>query len=407
MTDDRQPPEGADPRRTDRGRRAEAQGAAADLARMGIDPRSLGLDTPQTQSPERRWAPEHDRPASRPPAQAWEAPSSSRPEDANVVALRPEWAAQARRGQAPPASPAADAPPVPGVVQYPPTAAEEVVARTVVPAPTATGGPSRVRAAARGLVTLDGASAADAERALVAAVRRRQSGRRLVAFVSAQGGVGTTTVATGVGAVLAALRDDRTVLVDVQAGTPPLSALHGVQDPHSVRRLLAAPDAATPPTTAGGLAVVDGPSWDQPLERSDLGGLVDRLTAQHTFLLVDAGDDPTDGAYAAVARCDRAVVVTGPGEIGLGALRVALARLDRVNPAAARSVVVVVVCREEGDPADEARRASEVLGATDGQVVVLGRDDALRHGRPFRADQVTAQTRLALLHVAARLADVR
>lgn len=406
MTDDRQPPEGADPRRTDRGRRAEAQGAAADLARMGIDPRSLGLDTPQTQSPERRWAPEHDRPPARPATPSWDAPSSSRPEDANVVALRPEWAEQARQGQAPSVPPAV-APPVPGVVQYPPTAAEEVVARTVAPPRAATGGPSRVRAAARGLVTLDGAAAADAERALVAAVRRRQSGRRLVAFMSAQGGVGTTTVATGVGAVLAALRDDRTVLVDVQAGTPPLSALYGVQDPHSVRRLLAAPDAATPPTTAGGLAVVDGPSWDQPLERSDLGGLVDRLVAQHTFLLVDAGDDPTDGAYAAVARCDRAVVVTGPGETGLGALQVALARLDRVNPAAARSVVVVVVCREEGDAADEARRATEVLGAADGRVVVLGRDEALRHGRPFRADQVTAETRLTLLQVAARLADVR
>jgi MinD-like ATPase involved in chromosome partitioning or flagellar assembly len=229
----------------------------------------------------------------------------------------------------------------------------------------------------------------------------------MVAFLSAQGGVGTTTVAAGVGAVLAALRDDRTVLVDVQAGTPPLSALQGVQDPHTVRRLLSAPDAATPPTAPNGLAVVDGPSWDQPLERSDLGGLVDRLVAQHTFLLVDAGDDPTDGAYAAVARCDRAVVVTGPGEIGLRSLEVALGRLDRVNPAAARTAVVVVVCREEGDPADEARRATAAAGVADGQVVVVGRDDALRHGRPFRADQVTAQTRLALLHVAARLADSR
>ncbi|MBW9213434.1 hypothetical protein KV102_01145 [Mumia sp. zg.B53] len=395
MTDDRQPPEGAEPR-TDRGRRSEAQGAAADLARMGIDPRSLGLDTPQSQTPERRWTQESDHAV--PPRPV---------DDANVVALRPEWATQAR-GHAQPAPPAV--PPsatVPGSVEHPPTVAHEVVSRTVSPAPERVGGPSWVRAAARGIVTLDGAAAADAERALVAGVRRRQSGRRLVAFLSAQGGVGTTTVASGVGAVLAALRDDRTVLVDVQAGTPPLSTLQGVHDPHTVRRILAASDAATPPTAPGGLAVVDGPSWDQPLERGELGGLVDRLVAQHAFLLVDAGDDPTDGAYAAVARCDRAVVVTGPGEIGLRALEVALSRLDRVNPAAARSAVVVVVCREDGDPVDEARRAAAVVGAVDGQVVVLGRDDALRHGRPFRADQVNSQTRFALLQVAARLAEGR
>ena len=87
MTDDRQPPEGAEPR-TDRGRRSEAQGAAADLARMGIDPRSLGLDTPQSQTPERRWTQEADRPV---------VPRSA-VDDANVVALRPEWATQAHRG---------------------------------------------------------------------------------------------------------------------------------------------------------------------------------------------------------------------------------------------------------------------------------------------------------------------
>lgn len=401
MTDDRRPPED-EPRRRDHGRRSEAQGAASDLARMGIDPRSLGLDAPSTRESERRWASEPLDDLVR-----GAEPGPGGPGGDNVVALRPEWAAPPPQPVAPAPAPAGRPPTtVPGSVERVPSVAEHVVAQTVAPAGGASGS-SWVAAAARGLVTLEGASAADAERTLLAAVRRRVTGRRLVTFLAAQGGVGTTTVASGVGAVFAALRDDRSVLVDVQAGTAPLSALQGVHDPHSVRRVLAAPDAATPPLAPNGLAVVDGPSWDQPLERGDLGGLVERLVAQHSFLLFDVGDDPTDGAYAAVARCDRAVVVTGPGEVGLRGLEVALGRLDRVNPAAARSAIVVVVCREEGDPAEAARRAAAAGGVDDGQVVVVERDDALRHGRPFRPDLVTTHTRLAMLQVAARLADGR
>ncbi|WP_370614119.1 MinD/ParA family ATP-binding protein [Mumia qirimensis] len=404
MTDDRRPPGDDNPNRRDPGRRSDAQGAAADLARMGIDPRSLGLDSPPEPGAGRRWAAD-------PEDAPWGAADSDPGTDAsrgdNVVALRPEWAA----APSPAPSPARPTPPasatLPGTVQRPPSLAEHVVAGTVSPAPAGRTSGSWVRGAARGMVTLDSASAADAERTLIGAVRRRHAGHRTVAFLSAQGGVGTTTVASGVGAVLAALRDDRTVLVDVQAGTPALSALLGVQDPHSVRRLLASSDAATPPLTPGGLAVVDGPSWDEPLGRADLGGVVDRLAAQHAFLLLDAGDDPTDGAYTTVARADRAVVVTGPGEIGLRGLEVALRRLDRVNPAAARSATVVVVCRDDAESADQARRSVAAAGVADGQVVVLGADPALRGGRPFRADQVGAQTRLALLQVAARLAETR
>ncbi|KAA1419970.1 hypothetical protein FE697_018945 [Mumia zhuanghuii] len=407
MTDERRPPGDENPnrrdpgRRSDPNRRSDAQGAAADLARMGIDPRSLGLDTPAQPGQAGRWAAD---PADAAP---WGTPAAPDPAHGdNVVALRPEWAAAPRPEPAPPV-PAAPAQAFQGTVQRPQSVAEQVVGSTVASTPTGSSGGSWGRAAARGMVTLDSASAAEAERALVGAVRRRHAGHRTVAFLSAQGGVGTTTVATGVGAVLAALRDDRTVLVDVQAGTPALSGLLEVPDPHSVRRLLASPGAATPPLTPGGLAVVDGPSWDEPLGRADLGGVVERLAAQHAFLLLDAGDDPTDGAYTTVARADRAVVVTGPGETGLRGLEVALRRLDRVNPAAARSVTVVVVCREDSASADQARRSVAAAGVTDGQVVVLGGDPALRHGRPFRADQVSAQTRLALLQVAARLADTR
>lgn len=370
-TDDTQPDrEGPDKSLRDR---RQAQGAAGDLSRMGIDPRSLGLGEPERPAP--RVEPEDD----------------SHEPRATVHALRPEFSTR------PPA------PVEPAAVDSvrTPSAAEQMLTRTndPQPAPRQTG--RLLRTVARGLVTPDAAVTVQSEREAVDAIRQRQTDRRIVAFIAGKGGVGCTTVAVGVGTAFMALRDDHSVVVDVQQGTASLGHAFGASGPRSVASLLSESEATTPPVADSGLGLVDGSGWDQGLSRNDVAGVLDRLRADHTFNLLDVGDDAGEAGHAALARADQAVVVTGPGELGLGALGIALDRAKGVNPLAAASAVHVVVCQHDQAFRDAQRQAAEMLGLT---VIVVPPDPHLQAGHAYDPARVSAGTREALLRVAGLVA---
>ncbi|MDO9379927.1 MAG: hypothetical protein Q7T56_13865 [Nocardioidaceae bacterium] len=374
-------------------RRTSAQGAAADLARMGIDPRSLGLDAPGQSRP----------PATQPPAPPTPDPSAG---GGRVVPIRPGMGGPPQPSPPPDPGP----PPVGQDPSAPPdlvrvrTTAEALLARTETakPAPRPVG--RLLRALTLGLVTPDAAEASGNERDLVAAVRHRQTERRIVTFLAGKGGVGTTTVMSGVGAAFAALRDDRTVIVDLQPGAPSLARHHGLEQGVRATTLLrGGPDQAVPQTAAG-LGVVDGGGWEQALQRRDVVGLLDRLGADYAFNLVDVGRDPGDASHAALARCDRAVVVTGLGASGTAALEVAMQRLSQVNPRTVASAVVVVVCQHAEGYRTAHREVSRQLGAVPARVVVVPPDPALRGGGSFDVGSLSAATRESMLEVGAAIA---
>jgi MinD-like ATPase involved in chromosome partitioning or flagellar assembly len=362
--------------------RRQAQGAAGDLARMGIDPRSLGLTEPAApQQPVR--------------------PRPSEPEDdleprAPVVYLRPQDGVAQR-----PAPPAAPVPADPEPVR-PPSELEQQLSGAAAPAaPRQT---SRLlKTVARGLVTPDAAVAVQGERQIVDAVRQRQTDRRIVTFVAGKGGVGCTTVAVGVGTAFMAMREDRSVVIDVQQGTPSLAAAFGVEGARSVASLVAETEATTPPVAPSGLGLVDGSGWDQALSRSDVVGVLDRLRADHTFNLLDVGDDAGEAGHAALARADQAVVVTGPGELGVAALRTALERVRQVNPEAAAVAVHVVVCPHE-QSYREALRLTASSGTTSTSVVVVPPDPYLQDGHAYDPARVASTTREAFLRIAGAVA---
>jgi MinD-like ATPase involved in chromosome partitioning or flagellar assembly len=354
-------------------RRRHAQDAVRDLERMGIDPRSLGLGDPGDPVPVpaagadvvrlRLAHPVVDPVAPEPPSQPPSQPPS-------------------RHGRAEP-----DEPPAP-------MAADALLARTTPPPPRDT---SRLlRLVGRGLVTPDAAVSAQNERALVEAVRHRQSDRRIVAFVSAQGGVGCTTLAVGVGTALTALREDHSVVVDVQSGALPLSRLHATATSLSVTALPRGADPLSPPAAASGLALVDGGSWDEVVTRDAVAAVLDRLGTDHVFSLLDVGDDAGEGGHAALARADLAVVVGGPGPRGQAAMTEALERVRAVNPALSSHAVQVFVCQNE----DAHRRLSRALTDRPSTVVVPP-DRHLGAGNAYDAAQVCAATREAMLRVAA------
>ncbi|UYM04942.1 MinD/ParA family ATP-binding protein [Solicola gregarius] len=398
-------------------RKASAQQAAADLDRMGIDPRALGLDTP----------PPRDAP-SRPLMAPAEAPrAEQRPplpaQPASVTPLRPEYASQPAppapqppppRPPMPPQSPLAypptqqppvAAPPMmPATASRPRTPVEELLARTAgdIPAPSRTGGFLRTMTA--GLVTPDSAEASAHERELVAALRTRQTERRVVAFFAGKGGVGTTTVVAGVGTALAALREEHTVAVDVRAGTASLGQIVGVDAPVTVRRFLNDGDDARVAQAPTGLHVLDGVGWEQRLRRTDVSSAVERLGADHTFTLLDVGNDASEIGHAAVARSDQTVIVASAGRTGAAALEVATARLAHTDPFAVERAVYAIVCQHDQSYRQVHRETVRRLAIDPMRVVVVPPDEVLMAGRGFDPSAVRASTRTAMLRIGAALA---
>jgi MinD-like ATPase involved in chromosome partitioning or flagellar assembly len=423
-------------------RRASAQDAAGDLARMGVDPRLLGLD-PVSAPPTHQGPPpaEPTGPARPQDRSGGEAPSGhpapggdQAPGDrGDVVPLRPEFAgpapgppvhggppASTPQSAGPPMNPALGPPPgqyltppaepapmpppaVPDPRRWANAPVEALLARTATakPAPNTSG--RWVKAVTFGLVTPDAAETLGSERMLVGALRTRQNDRRVVAFNAGKGGVGTTTVAMGVATAFAALREDPTVLVDAHSGTASLGQMLGVPAALTGRDLVADAEAA-PTIVPGGLRVVDGSGWGTPLRRADVPPLLDRLGRDHTFTLVDVGNDPGEAAYAALARSDQTVIVTCAGAWGLSSARVAAARLRDVDTFAIDRAIYVVVCTNDESYRKVHREVMQQLAQGPVRAVVVPPDPELAAGQPFDPSRVRPATREAMLEVAAAIA---
>jgi MinD-like ATPase involved in chromosome partitioning or flagellar assembly len=377
--------------------RSSAQSTAQDLARMGIDPRALGLDgdLPSAPADDRATPGSPEDPASSPDVEPPERPE-------NVVPLRPEDALPASGTSAAwePAPPSVAHVERPGEGSDPMTLLlggerSRVAARSTLP--------ELARAVMFGVVTPDAAEAADREREMVARVRSRQSDQRVVAFLAGKGGVGTTTVATGVGAVLAALRDDVTTLVSLRAGAPSLGRMLAGEPAPSAREIARTDIEVAPLRLPGGLQVVDGPRWSTPVRRTDVPALVDGLAQTSTFALFDVGNDPSDAAQSILSRADQVVIVSGPGPDSLDSARVAAERVADTDPYALDSAIYVVVCPRESALKDVVRRMRETMpgGA---RVVAVPPEPWLAEGAAFDPARVGSATRLAMIDVAGLVA---
>lgn len=366
-------------------RRRQAEGAAGDLARMGIDPRSLGLGEPAAGAATGHRGADDDAAGTDTGAAA-------------VVPLRPEFR---EHPTAPPDAGQARPAPAEQTSQDRQAPVEQPEFRQARPPEPPPGRDPRrlLRTVVRGLATPDSAVAMQDERALIEAVRRRQSDRRVVAFVAGKGGVGCTTVAAATGTTFMAMREDRTVVVDVQQGTASLGALLGAERPAGLAEVLTSREVIEPPTVTSGLGVIDGADWDMGISRADVGGVLERLGSEHTFNLFDVGDDPGEGGHTALARADQVVAVTGPGEVGAAALGSVMQRVRRANPAAAASVVTVIVCLHE----DAYRQTLREVGDQRG-IVVVPPEPTLRSGSAYDAARVSGGVREAFLRVAAGVA---
>jgi MinD-like ATPase involved in chromosome partitioning or flagellar assembly len=397
-------------------RRAAAQGSAADLERMGIDPSMLGLQGAGTVPPA---GPTDEHPQQGPVG------------GAEVVPLRPGHRTTPQEQRPTPGPPVQDHPEVVPPQPVRPTYAGERPSPAPVPVDAGTSArttdralgpveallarsaehrpaPSRSRrwlsAVTFGLLTPDAAESAHGEQFLISAVRTRQSRRRVAAFLSGKGGVGATTVAIGVGRALAAIRDDSTVLLDARGGTPSLGQMLGDRVAPNGHDLVQAGSDLAPAQLPGGLHVVDSCGWDAPLRGTDAGTLLERLGRDHAFTLVDVGNDPGEAARATLLRCDQVVVVTNAGHWGVGSAQLALTRLRQLDPYAAEQAIHVVVCTADESYRRVHREVMAQLAGGPVRVVVIPPDPSLRAGQPFDPSAVRPATLEAVLEVAAAVA---
>jgi MinD-like ATPase involved in chromosome partitioning or flagellar assembly len=243
------------------------------------------------------------------------------------------------------------------------------------------------------------------ELALVDAVRAPQAATRLVGVVSGKGGVGASTTAMGIAQYLAALRGDRTVLVDAYAGSPSLAARLAGQVAPALTDVAHDPWRYSPVVTDSGLGVVDAPPWWRPDDAQSLCRALRRLSDQHSFTIVDLGNNLALPAQAALSTVDQAVLVTTAEPDAIAATRVALERVADVGPGL-ETVAIAVVCTR-GVAARRVRRVLQgQLSADLARIVVVPYDPALAEGETDLA-RLRAGTRLAYLTLAAMVSDGR
>jgi MinD-like ATPase involved in chromosome partitioning or flagellar assembly len=235
------------------------------------------------------------------------------------------------------------------------------------------------------------------ERELSAVAGRPPAQPRVVAFVAGKGGVGTTSVAAGLGLTLATLLPGQVALADTGTGRASLGRLLGGPP---------GPDAATfaagavEPVRVADVAVVDGAPWDTPLTRPTLARLVADLRMDYRYVLLDVGNDAGEIGHGALARADRAVVVTTSAQDAVAAAERTLERLHHLDLELAEASVVagVGIARLGRGGATGRWRPDEPL-------VTIPWDPMVAAGSGIDIDRLKRVTRAAFLRLAAVLSE--
>ncbi|MGV0066475.1 MinD/ParA family ATP-binding protein [Mycobacterium colombiense] len=244
-------------------------------------------------------------------------------------------------------------------------------------------------------------------------IRATVGGAFPIAVLNLKGGVGKTTVVEALGSTFAAVRDDRVLALDIDAGD--LAERHGRRNPHSIADLLQGKPAAQYEDIRAltymngfGLEVLGLPDSDWRLERHDMLRAFSMLRNQYSLVLVDCVKTLNSGVMDAVLPESRAlVVVTSPA---IDAVRKTRATLDWLCHNGYQSLMQWTVlavnhvepAKVDGVAVTELDRLSARVGAT----VVLPFDRHVHDGRKIALDRLSKESRRSYLEMAAVLADM-
>ncbi|MFJ8960667.1 AAA family ATPase [Lentzea sp. NPDC102401] len=264
-----------------------------------------------------------------------------------------------------------------------------------------------------------GESPADVRRReLIARINQPLRGCYKIAMLSLKGGVGKTTTTTTLGSTFSSLRGDRVVAVDANPDRGTLALKIPRETTATVRHLLRdAPKikkysdvrayTSQSPARLEVLASEQDPSVSEAFSEDDYRRTVDLLELFYNIVLTDCGTGLMHSAMKGVLDEADSLVLVSSGSVD-GA-QTSAATLDWLEAHGYRDLVAKSVCVINSVRPKSGKVDLDKLAAHFQQrcraVVRLPFDAHLEEGAEIALDQLAPETRLALLELAAVVAD--
>lgn len=247
-------------------------------------------------------------------------------------------------------------------------------------------------------------------------IRTPVGGAFPIAVLNLKGGVGKTVVVEALGSTFAAVRDDRVIAVDIDAGD--LAERHGRRNPLSLADLVLDDSVANYEKVRAhtymnsfGLEVLGLPDYartDWRLERRDVVKAFSLLRQHYSLLLVDCVKAVNSAVMDAVLPEARALVVVTSTSID--AIRKTKTTLDLLRnngyQGLMKSAVLVINHVQPGKVGVLAAKELDELSARVAATVVLPFDRHVHDGKEIGLDRLSRESRRAYLEMAAAIADM-
>jgi MinD-like ATPase involved in chromosome partitioning or flagellar assembly len=273
---------------------------------------------------------------------------------------------------------------------------------------------------ASGRLINPGESPADIrERELTARVNRQLLGCYKIAVLSLKGGVGKTTVTATLGATFASLRGDRVVAVDANPDRGTLSQKIPLETSATVRNLLR--DAqrvrrysdvraytSQGPSRLEVLASEQDPAVSEAFSEEDYRRTVTLLEHFYNIVLTDCGTGLMHSAmYGVLGLADQLVIVSSGSIDGARSASATMDWLDAHGHGdLVKNSVAVINCVHRSAGGVDLEKVAEHFAARCRTVARIPFDAHLEEGAEVDLDRLEPGTRMALLELAAAVADV-
>ena len=253
---------------------------------------------------------------------------------------------------------------------------------------------------------------------MVAQVQRPLRGCYRIALLSLKGGVGKTTITATLGATFASTRGDRVVAVDANPDRGTLSQKVPLETPATVRHLLRDAEGIAAYSDVRGytsqgpsrlevLASESDPAVSEAFSSDDYTRTLEVLERFYSLVLTDCGTGMLHSAMSAVLEKADVLVVISSGSVD-GA-RSAAATLDWLDAhghqdMVRNSIAVINAVRPRSGKVD-LTKVVDHFSRRCRAVKQVPFDPHLEEGAEISLDRLKAETRQALIELAAVVAD--
>ncbi|EWM15451.1 MinD/ParA family protein [Kutzneria sp. 744] len=269
-----------------------------------------------------------------------------------------------------------------------------------------------------GLVNLGESPADVRRRELIARINQPQRGCYKIAMLSLKGGVGKTTTTTTLGSTFSSLRGDRVIAVDANPDRGTLSQKIPLETTATVRHLLRDAKRITRysdvraytsqgPSRLEVLASEQDPAVSEAFSEDDYRRVVDLLEHFYNIVLTDCGTGLMHSAMAGVLDLADSLVIVSSGSVdGANSASATIDWLEAhgYRDLIRRSVAVINSVRPRAGKVD-LDKLSQHFASRCRAVVRIPFDPHLEEGAEIELERLSPDTRLALLELAATVAD--